>query len=229
MLSEIRFLGSRIRVWSTNIENVDKIVIFLHGSGITAFGMEKWLRSFVLVPPANIAVLLPSAPMLRYHLEGGQRQSVWHQRKDLSIDSAYEDTSGIDRISDGLGEMINQIEVAGFKNTVVGGFSMGGHTAIHSVFRNGINAKGCFALSSYLINQSAVYKSIETKDSSDQVPLYLAHGDSDRIVPMEWAKILHNKFEMNNVETSLVLYKDLDHEISSHVIQDLFSWILHSR
>ena len=228
MLSEIRFLGSRIRVWRSGIEDVDKVVIFLHGSGITAFGMEKWLKSLVSVPPRKVAMLLPSAPMMNYHLEGGQKiQSVWHQRKDLNIDSYYEDVEGIDRISDELCEIVSRIEALGFKNISIGGFSMGGHTAIHSVFRNGLNVNKCFALSSYLTNQSSVYKFLENTNKSDQqVPLYLAHGDSDPIVPMEWAQTLHNRFQMNKVETSLVLYKDLGHEIRSDVIQDLFSWIV---
>jgi hypothetical protein len=70
-LQNLRCLGSRVRVWSAaphinpNLSNSHSnslypsetrhVLIFLHGSRITAFGMEKWLKSFWR-PPAHTAI-----------------------------------------------------------------------------------------------------------------------------------------------------------------------------
>ncbi len=70
-LQNLRCLGSRVRVWSAaphinpNLPNSHNnslylsetrhVIIFLHGSRITAFGMEKWLKSF-WQPPAHTAI-----------------------------------------------------------------------------------------------------------------------------------------------------------------------------
>ena len=40
------------------------VLVFLHGSGVTAFGMEKLLAKCVKSPP--FPVVLPSAPMQTY-------------------------------------------------------------------------------------------------------------------------------------------------------------------
>ena len=84
-------------------------MIFLHGSGFTGFGMEKWIKSVVSSPPASMAVILPSAPMKKYCLEGGQLKSVWHQRKDIDIETDFEDIKGIDEISDGLSDLVRPV------------------------------------------------------------------------------------------------------------------------
>merc|ERR1719495_1874217 len=123
---ELRFLGSRIRFWSNNTagHEIKTVVIFLHGSGFTGFGMEKWMKSAVSDPPSSMAVILPSAPMQTYSLEGGQLTSVWHQRQEIDINSSYEDIEGIDKISDGLGDLIGEVRNLNISKIILGGFSM---------------------------------------------------------------------------------------------------------
>ena len=85
----------------------EKVIIFLHGSGITGFGMEKWLASLVKPYPGTV-VGLPSAPMREYMLEG-KRSSVWHQRKVVDIEAVDEDLVGIDEMCEGLHEMVESM------------------------------------------------------------------------------------------------------------------------
>lgn len=200
---------------------VKKLVLFLHGSGITAFGMEKWLKNVCSKPPPTIGVILPSAPMQRYDLDN-QLRSVWHQRKDIDIDSDFEDLEGIDRMSIALHKIIEDLNILGLSDVSIGGFSMGGHLAIHSVYRNELKINKCFAISSYLINKSLVYNSdMKNKD----VPLLLCHGNLDQVVPKEWSGICHKQLQKKNINSSLQIYKGLGHEIRSDVIKDVFQWI----
>ena len=221
ILRDIRFLGKRTRLWTTS-SSLDKVIIFLHGSGDTAFGFEKWLRDVrPQGPPSNVGVILPSAPMRPYLLNGGELSSVWHQRKDLDINSDFEDIHGIDEICLGLTNLMNDIKNAGISDITVGGFSMGGHVALHSVFRKQLAVNKCFALSSFLIHKSAVYDSI---NRGSNVLLYLAHGDSDALVSHKWAQNVAEKMESFNVETYITIYKGVGHEITSGIISDVFTW-----
>ena len=220
LLREIRFLGSRTRCWaSSSSSSVQKLVIFLHGSGITAFGMEKWLRSLAAEPPPGTGILLPSAPMQRYHLDG-QLRSIWHQRRDIDIGSTFEDLDGIQTMCKELNEMVSRIQELGITDITIGGFSMGGHLALHSVYRGQLDVSKCFAISSFLINESELYK----LKHFPLVPLFLAHGDQDNIVPPSWAQTCHKKFQNKNVNSSLVIYKGLGHEVRRDVMEDVYKW-----
>ena len=222
ILRDIRFLGSRTRLW-TSSSSLDKVIIFLHGSGDTAFGFEKWLRSVSPQgPPSLLGVILPSAPMREYLLDGGERRSVWHQRKDLDINSDFEDIQGIDEMCLGLTNLVDDIKKVGISDITIGGFSMGGHVALHSVYRKQLEVNKCFALSSFLIHKSAVY---DTSNMNSNVPLYLAHGDCDTLVPHKWAQICEEKLKNSNVETSLRIYNNVGHEIRTDIISDLFAWV----
>ena len=223
ILRDIRFLGSKTRLW-TSSHSLDQIMIFLHGSGITSFGMEKWLRSAAPQgPPPKIGVILPSAPMRKYLLDGGELRSVWHQRRDIDINSYFEDIQGIDEMCLGLKDLVTDVKNAGVSHITLGGFSMGGHLALHSVYREELHVSKCFALSSFVIHKSALYKNNYTSTNS-KVPLYLAHGDSDSIVPQIWAQSCAEKMKNKNVETTLRIYRDIGHEIRSDIISDLFTW-----
>ena len=100
-LKDVRFLNSRLRIWGGgDMEKLDKIIIFLHGSGISAFGMEKWLRSvWQESPPRGSCIVLPSAPMRPYLLEQGRPTSVWHQRRVVDINEDEEDWGLINNIN----------------------------------------------------------------------------------------------------------------------------------
>ena len=99
---------------------------------------------------------------------------------------------------------------------------MGGHLAVHSVYRNQLKAKRCFAISSFLVRRSLVFSAdIENKE----VPLLLCHGDSDPVVSKHWAEICHKQLQRKNINSSLITYKGLEHEIRSDVMKDIFDWI----
>ena len=75
-----------------------------------------------------------------------------------------------------------------------------------------------------MIHKSALYKKNNYTNTNSKVPLYLAHGDSDSIVPHIWAQSCAEKMKNKNVETTLRIYRDNGHEIRSDIISDLFTW-----
>ena len=224
---ELRFLGSRVTVWTNTCDvqiqaqpSPDKVVVFLHGSGITGFGMKKWMAKMV-TPPPDLVMILPSAPMREYKLDG-KRSCVWHQREDTSIRGDDEDLEGIDEMCEGLDKLVDDVKSIGVDDLTLGGFSMGGHLALHAVYRANIRVNKCFCLSSWLINKSAVY---DGRMSDSPPPLYMVHGEQDRIVPLDWATTTRDRLAMAGVKTRMVTYKGLEHTLNTDVLDDLFWWI----
>lgn len=222
ILRDVRFIGTRVRSWAAKDGDTPaRVLIFLHGSGITGFGMEKWLERLV-APPPGMLVMLPSAPMREYRIEG-RRSSVWHQRKELNIRGMDEDLVGIDEMCEGLHEMVEKIKGCGVDDVTVGGFSMGGHLALHAVYRRNLQVERAFALSSFLIENSAVFGKEESWVGSP--PLYMAHGDEDKVVPLNWARETKDKLEQGGVMVNLNMYKELGHDLNGEILTNVFDWV----
>eukprot|EP00090_Calanus_glacialis_P047502 TRINITY_DN9903_c0_g1_i1.p1 TRINITY_DN9903_c0_g1~~TRINITY_DN9903_c0_g1_i1.p1 ORF type:complete len:106 (-),score=22.10 TRINITY_DN9903_c0_g1_i1:265-582(-) len=100
---------------------------------------------------------------------------------------------------------------------------MGGHLALHAAYRNNVQVERCFALSSFLIDTSVVF--VNSDRSGWCPPLYLAHGEEDRIVPVEWAMKTRDRLEQEGVRTKMMTYKGLKHDLNKDVMKNLLDWI----
>lgn len=88
-----------------------------------------------------------------------QPSNVWFDRKAISI-SVPECKHSIDIICNKASELIHR-EVAGgipMNRIVIGGFSMGGCLAMQLAYRFKRSLAGCVAMSSFLNDESNVYK-----------------------------------------------------------------------
>merc|ERR1712129_225563 len=95
---------------------------------------------------------------MRDYMLDGKRSSVWHQRKEVDIKGVDEDLIGINDMCEGIHELIENMRTVGAQDITLGGFSMGGHLALHAAYRHKVRVNRCFALSSFLIEKSAVYR-----------------------------------------------------------------------
>jgi len=221
LLKDLRFVGSRLSS-SIGEGNIHTAIIFLHGAGLTGSGMQKWVQLYTNLPINGTAVLFPSARMQPYSLSLGQKMSVWHDRTEVDIEG-NEDIPGINRTSDGLNELVEEVRHSGVDKVVLGGFSQGGHQSIHAVYRLGVQVDACFVLSSYLSRTSRVYQDL----LPNIPPLFYSHGEDDDIVSVDWAKETNEKLVNKGVETTFCVEADLKHEMNSDQLARLFQWIQH--
>lgn len=145
-------------------------VIFLHGSGDSGPGLKAWLNavmpSFIsTLEGAGIKIIMPSAPTRRYSLFGGEQLAVWFDRKSLGPD-ADEDIDGLETTGHTIRYIIEQLSEEGLSldRIVLGGFSMGGGTALYTGLIKPEGDPGCllglagvFSMSSWLTTRSAVW------------------------------------------------------------------------
>ena len=89
----------------------------------------------------------------------------------------------------------------------------------------GAQVDGCLALSTYLGEQSALYRSLDSCPSLPLPPLLQTHGQEDSIVPPLWAVTTQKELLRRGVEGQLRLYQGLGHEPRADMLEDAFSWL----
>ena len=153
-------------------------------------------------------------------------QPIWHQRIELDIEGKHEDLVGLDLMAGELDQLVKRVKEEGAGKVVVGGFSMGAHTALHAVYRGGVQVDACLALSSYLIRSSAVYEYLDDdRHAKAPPPLLMCHGLSDVTVPPSWADETGLALKKRGVDVKLKFYEGLAHQPAGKMIKDAFSWV----
>jgi len=226
------FMGSKLissqRHASSSVPQ--NCVIFLHGSGASgsdiAGAVDPLLRSL-----PNTIVLYPTAPLRPYSLNDGHLSRVWHDRVGLDP-SVPEDDEGIREMGRKLANMIGEInEKMNIPNSriVVGGFSQGGHMAMHVGYRDFLSepVAGVFALSTFLAEGSAVYDATrdQKKHGIEPPPLFMAHGKSDWMVSFAWSQ---RTFELLKNLGLDARFREFEggHNIDEEELTELYAWLI---
>jgi Phospholipase/Carboxylesterase len=81
---------------------------------------------------------------------------------------------------------------------------------------------GLFSLSSFLAEPSAAY----SEQHSTQLPLYIAHGLQDGLVPARWGHATAQRLRSVYSNLQHIEYDDLDHELGEQELEQLAQWIL---
>ncbi|KAG8584409.1 hypothetical protein GDO81_008822 [Engystomops pustulosus] len=203
-------------------------VIFLHGSGDTGPGIKSWIREILKKDLAfsHIKVIFPTAPARPYTPMMGGISNVWFDRYKISIDSP-EHLDSVNSMCQVLTDLIKEETAAGIaKNRILlGGFSMGGAMAMHLAYRYHRDVAGVFALSSFLNENSVVYKELEAARQS--LPeLFQCHGQADELVFHQWGEKTCARLKGLGVTSSFHSFPNLFHELSLQELEQLRSWIL---
>ncbi|XP_046977471.1 lysophospholipase-like protein 1 isoform X2 [Vanessa cardui] len=172
----------------------------------------------------HIKVLYPTAPLQPYTPAGGLMSNVWFDRIDVS-QKVPEIEKSLKNIEVHVRNLIKSENDIGIPNNriIVGGFSMGGALALHTAYRWESNLAGAFAFSSFLNDNSIVYKEITKLQKN--VPLLQIHGDIDDLVPTAWGKNTYNELKALGVQGEFHVMERLGHSINKkglHIIKD---WI----
>lgn len=98
---------------------------------------------------------------------------------------------------------------------------MGGALALHTAYRFVCGLGGVFTMSSFLNDDSVLYKDIK----SPNTPLCMFHGDRDTMVPILWGQKTYEKLSKLGVNADFHSVPDALHEIKKKELNNLFQWI----
>ncbi len=171
--------------------NPDAAVIWLHGLGADGHDFEPIVPELGL--PRPVRFVFPHAPVRPVTLNSGMRMRAWYDIFQLG--GGREDEAGIrasERLLQGLiaKELERGITPA---RIVLAGFSQGGAIALQTALRYPERLAGLLALSTYLPLASRLES--ERGKANQDLPIFMAHGRFDDIIPIDRAQASRKRLE----------------------------------
>jgi phospholipase/carboxylesterase len=202
----------------------DACVIWLHGLGADGHDFEPIVPELRLPPELSIRFIFPHAPMMPVTINNGYVMRAWYDILAMDIGSA-QDEAGI-RASQAVVEgLIEQQIAAGIasERIVLAGFSQGGAIILQAGLRFERPLAGLIALSTYL--PLAQTLEAERSEANRQVPIFMAHGDSDPVVRPELAYRSRSRLEQQGYPLEWHEYRGMEHSVNLEEIRDISRWL----
>jgi len=209
--------------------NPQHSIIWLHGLGADGEDFVPVAEEMEL--PVAVRYIFPHAPMRPVTINGGYVMRAWY---DILIGAASADIStsiGRNEDAEGLREsqaeiekLISQERQRGVeaKNIFLAGFSQGGAVVLHTGLRHKERLGGMMALSTYLPLMQTLPAEIE--DSSRAVPIFMAHGQVDPVVPYALGRASAEKLLQLGFALEWHDYA-MPHSVYPEEIRDIEQWL----
>jgi phospholipase/carboxylesterase len=164
--------------------NPQAAIIWLHGLGADGHDFEPIVPELDLAKPVRF--IFPHAPVRPVTINSGMPMRAWYDIFQLG--GGPEDEAGIRASQASLENMIARETARGIApgRIVLAGFSQGGAIALHTALRHAERLAGVLALSTYLPLAGSVEK--EAAAANVGLPIFMAHGRFDDIIPLERAQ-----------------------------------------
>ena len=155
-------------------------IIWLHGLGADGHDFEPIVPELALKKPVRF--IFPHAPIRPVTINQGMRMRAWYDI--LQLGGGPEDEKGL-RASQKLTEELVRAQGLPANRIVLAGFSQGGAIALLTALRYPERLAGVMALSTYL--PLARTLASERSAANQDVPIFMAHGRYDDLIPLDRA------------------------------------------
>ena len=162
-------------------------IIWMHGLGADARDFEPAVPMLQAESGRAMRFVFPNAPVRPVTLNGGMQMRAWYDL--VSMDrNAPEDEAGIRDSAAGIESLIRRERerCIAADRIVIAGFSQGGAMALFTALRYAEKLAGIIALSTYVPIAQATLS--EVSESNRNVPIFMAHGQFDDVVPVNFAR-----------------------------------------
>ncbi|WP_455380398.1 alpha/beta hydrolase [Acidihalobacter prosperus] len=194
-------------------------LIWLHGLGADGHDLLPLANTLSLQNISGIRQIFPHAPFRQMQAWNDTPIRAWY-RFDQPIFDRGENDADI-RESIHHIETLVKLEHAALPpggRLIMGGFSQGGLIALAAGLGSAKSVNGVVALSTYLWKDS--------KPSNNSIPVYMAHGQSDPIIPIAVAQASARRLEAFGIPVEWHEYA-MAHSISQEEIRSLSIWLRH--
>jgi phospholipase/carboxylesterase len=198
-------------------------MIWMHGLGADGY-------DFVDIPPLlrlpeSLAVrfVFPHAPMQPVTINSGMVMRAWY---DVHLDGPdrQPDERGIRASQKQVEALIAREKARGVPaaRIVLGGFSQGGAMALQAGLRYPERLAGLMALSCYLPLADRV--AAEVSAANRDVPIFMAHGTGDPMIPLARARRAHEILAGLGYPVEWHEYP-MPHSVCDAEIRDIGAWL----
>jgi phospholipase/carboxylesterase len=196
-------------------------VIWLHGLGADGHDFEPIVPELGLDVPVRF--VFPHAPQRAVTINGGMRMRAWYDIFGFGSGSP-EDAAGVRDSAAAVTSLIDREVERGIpaERIVLAGFSQGGAIALHTALREPRRLAGVLALSTYLPLATSV--AAERSAANQDVPILLAHGSVDPILPLSLAETSRHALEQLGYSVEWHVYP-MPHSVCAEEIRVIGAWL----
>ncbi len=197
-------------------------VIWLHGLGADGHDFEPIVPELRLPAELPLRFVFPHAPVRPVTINGGMAMRAWYDI--LSLDATGRaDAAGVQESTSLLEAIVRREQERGMDaaRIVVAGFSQGGAIAINAALRAEEKLAGLMALSTYI----ALPGELADSKASTDVPVFMAHGSFDPMLPIGWGRASADKLTEAGFGVEWHEYP-MAHAVCPQEIEDIRAWLL---
>jgi len=199
-------------------------VIWLHGLGADGHDFEPIVSELRLPSALPIRFIFPHAPHRPVTINNGYVMRAWYDIRTAEF-VQREDEAGIRESERTVRDLIAREHARGIPSPriVLAGFSQGGAIALHTGVRYPERLAGIMALSTYLPLVDSF--AIEAHPASHAVPIFMAHGTEDPIIPIERGRQSAELLKRAGADVQWRTY-DMGHSVCIEEIGDVATWLV---
>jgi phospholipase/carboxylesterase len=198
-------------------------VIWLHGLGADGHDFEPIVPELDLPDSLPVRFVFPHAPMQPVTINGGAVMRAWYDVYGLG-GVRREDAAGVRASQAAVEELLAREKKRGIpaSRLVLAGFSQGGAIALQTGLRHPERLAGIMALSTYLPLADSL--AAEASAANRDVPIFMAHGLHDSLIPIERAQMSRKLLERAGYRVEWHEYP-MEHSVCAEEIADISSWL----
>lgn len=198
-------------------------VIWLHGLGADGYDFKPIIPYLKLPPETNVRFLFPHAETMPVTVNGGVAMRAWYDILEMNIGRKVDKTALI-ASSERIQRLIDEQIAEGIpaSKIILAGFSQGGAVAYHAALTYSESLAGLVTLSTYMATSEEI--SEQRKEANAQIPIWVAHGIQDDVVPIGLGQQAMADLETMNYRADWVTYP-MGHEVVLEEIEALGGWM----
>jgi phospholipase/carboxylesterase len=198
-------------------------IVWMHGLGADGHDFEPIVPELELPAVPAVRFVFPHAPVRPVTINGGVPMRAWYDvRDDRGV--RREDEAGVRASERAIAALLARERERGVPpgRTVLAGFSQGGAMALHSGLRFPERLAGILALSCFL--PLADRLADEASAANRDVPIFLAHGRADPLIPLARAQQARDLLLALGYRVEWREYP-IPHAVSPPEIADIARWL----
>lgn len=202
-------------------------VIWLHGLGADGNDFAGIVPQLRLPADAAIRFIFPHAPVRPVTVNGGMEMRAWYDIIGIGPEF-QQDEVGIRNSQQQVVDLIENEQQRGIapERVVLAGFSQGGAIALIAGLQYSKKLAGIMGLSTYLPLASDFQneRNIENHMVNQSTSIFMAHGNSDPVVPFSYGKDSYEALLQMGYLASWNQYP-MQHAVCADEIQDIRQWL----